>query len=172
MIEAAGDNSSIVTDYQYEKTTYSDSQFMKDYLEKEDVHQEQVTVVTDGAYSGKINEELATEKNVQLVTTNLTGREAQDIAADFEFNKDGTKVEKCAGALNPKATAIIPRQASARFPFTAASANNVLIKTSAAPKPSNAPTGKQYPQTQNGVPSSRDTGIQRNLRSFPISATE
>ena len=30
--------------------------------------------------------------NVQLVTTNLTGREAEDIAADFEFNEEGTKV--------------------------------------------------------------------------------
>ena len=33
------------------------------------------------------NEELAVEKNIQLATMNLTGREAEDIVADFEFNE-------------------------------------------------------------------------------------
>lgn len=100
--EAASDDGSIVTDYQYERNTYSDSQFMKDYLEKEDSHTEPAMIVTDGAYSGKTNEELAAEKNVQLVATNLTGREAEDIIADFEFNEEGTKVERCAGGFKPK----------------------------------------------------------------------
>ncbi len=40
VVEAAGEAGSIVTDYQYEKNTCSDSQFMKDYLEKEEAHQE------------------------------------------------------------------------------------------------------------------------------------
>lgn len=48
VVEAAGEAGSIVTDYQYEKNTCSDSQFMKDYLEKEEAHQEQATVVADG----------------------------------------------------------------------------------------------------------------------------
>ena len=100
--EASGEECSIVTDYQYEKNTHSDSQFLKDFLAKEETHDEPVTVVTDGAYSGRTNEELAAEKNVELVTTNLTGREADDILADFEFNEDGTKVEKCAGGYAPK----------------------------------------------------------------------
>ena len=100
--EAAGENGSIVLDYQYEQNTYSDSQFMKDFLEKEEVHSEEVTVVTDGAYAGKVNEEKAAEKNIQLITTNLTGREADDILADFEFNEEGTRVIKCAGGFEPK----------------------------------------------------------------------
>ena len=40
VVEAAGEAGSIVTDYQYEKNTCSASQFMKDYLEKEEAHQE------------------------------------------------------------------------------------------------------------------------------------
>lgn len=63
---------------------------------------ETVTIVTDGAYSGTQNEELAAEKNVRLVTTNLIGREAEDIMADFEFSKDGRKVLKCPGGHEPK----------------------------------------------------------------------
>lgn len=47
--------------------------------------------MTDGVYSGTQNEEIAAEKNVRLVTTNLTGREAEDILADFEFSEDFKK---------------------------------------------------------------------------------
>lgn len=37
----------------------------------------------------------AKEKNVNLITTSLTGRDTVDIMADFEFNETGTKVLQC-----------------------------------------------------------------------------
>ena len=82
--EAAGEKGSIVIDYQYEQNTHSDSQFLKEALEAEPVHEEPVTIVTDGAYAGSQNQERAKEKNIELVTTNLTGRETEDIMGDFE----------------------------------------------------------------------------------------
>lgn len=100
--EVSGENGSIVTDYQYETNTYSDSQFLKDSLEGMGKQEEQVTVVTDGAYAGRHITELAEENNVCLVHTNLTGREAEDILADFEFNEEGNKVLKCPGGFEPK----------------------------------------------------------------------
>lgn len=115
--EAAGEGCSIVTDYQYEKNTHSDSQFLKDFLSREETHAEPVTVVTDGAYSGKGNEDLAAQKKVELVTTNLTGREADDILADFEFNEDGTKVEKCAGGCEPKSCSYNAQTGQCRVSF-------------------------------------------------------
>ena len=115
--EASGDGGSIVTDYQYEKNTYSDSQFMKDYLEKEAPHTEPAVIVTDGAYSGGTNEGLAAEKNIQIVATNLTGREAEDIMADFEFNEEGTKVEKCAGGFKPKSCSYNPQTGQCTVSF-------------------------------------------------------
>ena len=102
VIEASGKNGSIIEDYQYEQNTHSDSQFLKETLDSMEKQAETVTVVTDGAYSGTQNEELAAEKNVRLVTTNLTGREAEDIIADFEFSEDGRKVIKCPGGHEPK----------------------------------------------------------------------
>lgn len=102
VIEASGKNGSIIEDYQYEQNTHSDSQFLKETLDSMEKQAETVTVVTDGAYSGTQNEELAAEKNVRLVTTNLTGREAEDIMADFEFSEDGRKVIKCPGGHEPK----------------------------------------------------------------------
>lgn len=102
VIEASGKNGSIIEDYQYEQNTHSDSQFLKETLDSMEKQDETVTIVTDGAYSGTQNDELAAEKNVRLVTTNLTGREAEDIMADFEFSEDGRKVIKCPGGHEPK----------------------------------------------------------------------
>jgi len=102
MIEAASEGCSIVEDYQYEQNTHSDSQFMKETLESMEKGTEPVTIVTDGAYSGTENSKLAEEKNVNLVSTNLTGRETDDILADFEFSGDGKKVTKCPGGYAPK----------------------------------------------------------------------
>ena len=58
-------------------------------------------MVTDGAYCGEELKKLARSKNIDLVTTNLTGRKVADIHADFEFNDDGTKVIRCPGGCTP-----------------------------------------------------------------------
>lgn len=100
--EASGEEGSIITDYQYEQNTYSDSQFMKDALKGTARQDTPVTIITDGAYSGQENEEIAKEKNVTLVTTNLTGRETEDIFGDFEFSEDGKTVAKCPCGHAPK----------------------------------------------------------------------
>lgn len=100
--EASGENGSIVVDYQYEQNTHSDSQFLQETLEAEPKHEETVTIVTDGAYASSRNTEVAEEKNIELVTTNLTGRKTEDILGDFEYNEEGTKVTKCPGGHTPK----------------------------------------------------------------------
>lgn len=60
-----------------------------------DVQEKTITVVADGGYSGTENTALAKEKNVNLITTSLTRREAPDIIADFEFNEEGAKMLRC-----------------------------------------------------------------------------
>lgn len=92
----------IVTDYQYEQNNHSDSEFMKETLESMEKQEETVTIVTDGAYSGQANQAAAAEKNVVLVTTNLTGRKVEDFLADFVFSEDGSQVLKCPGGFAPK----------------------------------------------------------------------
>ena len=80
--ESVGEAGSIVTDYQYEQNNHSDREFLKEHLESAEKRPEQVTLVTDGAYSGKENRRLAQEKNIDLVTTNLTGK----VRASFPKN--------------------------------------------------------------------------------------
>ena len=75
---------------------------MKDSLARTEVQDETVTVVADGAYSGKENHDLAAEKNLRLVNTDLSGKFVDDILAEFVFNEEGTKVLRCPAGYEPK----------------------------------------------------------------------
>ena len=100
--ETIGTNGSVVTEYRYEQNNHSDSQFIREHLEQMDKQEEPTVIITDGAYSGTENTQLAADKNVELITTNLTGKPAPDILADFEFNEEGTKVLRCPAGHTPK----------------------------------------------------------------------
>ena len=100
--ECVGLNGSVVTEYQYEQNNHSDSQFIREHLQQMDYQEERTVIITDGAYSGTENTQLAADKNVELITTNLTGKPAADILADFEFNEEGTKVLRCPAGYAPK----------------------------------------------------------------------
>ncbi|MBS6172723.1 MAG: hypothetical protein KH845_13700 [Clostridiales bacterium] len=100
--ESVGTNGSVVTEYQYEQNNHSDSQFIQEHLEQMDKQKERTVIATDGAYSGIENTQLAADKNVELITTSLTGKPAPDILADFEFNEEGTKVLRCTAGHEPK----------------------------------------------------------------------
>lgn len=102
LVEEKGEEGSLVTEYQVEQNTYSDSGFLDDYLDNIGKQEEEVTVVADGAFSGKKQEAHAAENNVKVVNTNLTGKEARDIAADFQSNEDGTRVTKWPNGKAPK----------------------------------------------------------------------
>jgi hypothetical protein len=67
--ESVGENGSVITDYQFEQNTYSDSQFLHDSWEKMDTQEEAVILATDGAYPTPENQKLAESKNVQIVST-------------------------------------------------------------------------------------------------------
>ena len=63
---------------------------------------EKICITADGAYSGDENTKLAKEKNVELITTTLSGKETPDVFADFTYNEDGTKLESCAAGYAPQ----------------------------------------------------------------------
>lgn len=99
--ETVGKNGSVVTDYQYDKNTHTDSQFLQESLNAMEKSDDEIVLITDGGYDGQDNIALAKTKNVKLVTTALIGKEAPDVLADFEFNEDGTKLIKCAAGYEP-----------------------------------------------------------------------
>jgi len=97
--ETVDKNGAVITDYQVEQNTYSDSDFMKDRLNRlEDKSEEEgnkTTIVTDGAYASEDNDKLAEEKNAEIITTNLTGKETPDVIGNFEVNEEETEIIKC-----------------------------------------------------------------------------
>ena len=100
--ETVDRNGSVITDYQFEQNIYSDSRFLKDSLERTEVQEKKSTLITDGAYSGKENHDLAAQKNIRLINTDLSGKPVDDILADFVFNETGTKVVRCPAGYEPK----------------------------------------------------------------------
>lgn len=100
--ETVGRNGSVVTDYQYERNIYSDSQFLKDSLGKTPIQEEGSVLIADGAYSGQENRDMAQKKHIRLVNTGLSGKPVDDIQADFVFNEEGTKVLRCPAGYEPK----------------------------------------------------------------------
>lgn len=100
--ESVGSGGSVVTDYQYAPNRQSDSQFLKDHLRKMQVQSEKAVLVADGAYCGTENVKLAKDKNIELITTSLTGKPVKDILSEFTISEDGTKVLECPAGHTPK----------------------------------------------------------------------
>ena len=101
-VESSNENGdTLITDYQFEQNTYSDKKFIDEAIENMETQPDDapVTIVADGAYTA--NEILAKKKNIDVVNTNLSGKETADIYADFEFNEDGTEIIKCPGGHSP-----------------------------------------------------------------------
>ena len=134
VIESVGDNGSIVTDYQYEKNIHSDSQFLKEAIDSMEKSSEPVVLITDGAYSGQKNADAAAEKNIELVTTDLTGRETKDIAADFLFTEEGTRVISCPAGNAPKSCSYIKQTGQCRISFPRNKCENCPHRDQCQPK--------------------------------------
>ena len=115
--ESVGANGSVVTDYAVEQNNTSDSTLLKNHLTQMEKQDETVTMIADGAYSGTNNKELAEEKNVELITTDLTGKDVNPIFADFEFNEDGTRVITCPVGNQPKGCTYIKQSGMCRVSF-------------------------------------------------------
>ena len=126
--ESVGENGSVVTDYQYEQNTYSDSQFLHDSLEKMDEQDETVIIATDGAYPTPENQKLAESKNIEIASSNMTGRKANDICADFVMNKEKTAIIQCPAGIEPISCSGPYKNGQMRVTFPAATCNNCPYK--------------------------------------------
>lgn len=101
LVESVGKHGSLITDYAYKKNTYADNQFMKDYLEKQPIYDEEILITADGAYNSVANTKTAKEHKIKLVTTNFTGIKPDDIYAEFKFTQDGHYLIECINGCSP-----------------------------------------------------------------------
>ena len=115
--EDVGDNGSIVTDYQFGQNTHSDTDFLAEHLDGEERTPERRTLVADGAFSSGDLRKKADEKNIDLVTTDLTGRETKDIYADFVFAEDGESIVRCPAGNKPVSSSKVRSTGKCRASF-------------------------------------------------------
>ena len=99
--ESVSASGSLITDYSVHTNNTSDSEMLKKHLKNMEVQKERVSMTVDGAYGSVDNIELAASKNVELIPTDLSGKNTNPIYADFEMNEDGTKVLKCPAGNEP-----------------------------------------------------------------------
>lgn len=134
VIETVGEDSSLITGIDIEQNTYSDSQFCKDYIcQKGDDTPE--TMIADGAYGGTVNQALAEEKNINLVTTSLSGPDVDPIFAQFTMNEEGTKVIRCPMGHAPIKTTHYPKKDTCRALFSKSCCENCPHKDECKAKP-------------------------------------
>lgn len=100
--ESVGANGSVVTDYEYETNTYSDSQFLKDRLEELPAQQENSCLIVDGAYYSDAMAAKAQEKNIELIPTALKARQGRSNKADYVLDEEKTTILKCPAGHAPK----------------------------------------------------------------------
>ena len=116
VIETVGEEGSLITGIRTEQNTYSDSQFCKDYIDQKEGDAPE-TMIADGAYGGFENQNLAEGKNINLVTTSLSGPEADPIFAQFTFNEEGTQILSCPKGHAPIKTTHYPKKDTCRALF-------------------------------------------------------
>lgn len=118
IVETVGENGdSLITDVEYEKNTHSDSAFCKEYLDSRPDNAESEIMIADGAYSGAENQELAASKNMELITTALSGKETNKIFSGFTFTEDGSQVTSCPMGHVPVKTTFYPKTGMCRALF-------------------------------------------------------
>lgn len=64
--------------------------------------EEKTIISADGAYSSDENTELASRNNINLITTDLKGKDVDSVTGAFELNEDGTRVLHCPAGNVPK----------------------------------------------------------------------
>ena len=66
--ETVDENGSVVTDYQYDENTHSDTAFLHEAIESSEISEETTAFIADGAYAGKELQEEAAGKNIGIRT--------------------------------------------------------------------------------------------------------
>lgn len=115
--EAVDENGSIVTDYQYDVNTRSDSDFLREAIENMPETNEPAYLIADGAYSSEEIARTAAEKNISIVTTGLLGRQPRPILSEFQLDESGHLVISCPAGNAPKSCSFSPSNNSIRVSF-------------------------------------------------------
>jgi len=103
-VETFNDDDAIITSYDYEPNSHSDSKFCKEVIEDLSEQESETTLLADGAYASIENTKLASKNNIELITTALLGKSPEAILAYFEINSQIREMVKCPAGHKPYKT--------------------------------------------------------------------
>ena len=101
VVESLGEDSAIITQFDFQTNNYSDSQFCKDVVDEMGKQSETVTLIADGAYFSQENIKNAAENNIELVTTSLSGQTPDEEIANFVVDEENHQVMNCPAGKAP-----------------------------------------------------------------------
>ncbi|MDD2391304.1 MAG: transposase [Desulfobacterales bacterium] len=104
LVETFDEKGGIITSYDYQKNHHSDSSFCKETIEKLGKQERPMQLLADGAYSSIENMALASENNIELITTALLGKSPEIIQAEFQLDVESKEVIKCPAGFSPYKT--------------------------------------------------------------------
>ena len=128
LVETTDDKGSIITSYDYDVNSHSDSSFCKEIIEKLGKQDDTNTLITDGAYGSTTNVELAAKNNINLVTTALIGKAPEIIQSEFEINETTNKVVRCPSGKTPYKTSYYEKTGIYRASFNKKSCEHCPLR--------------------------------------------
>ncbi len=95
IVEEIGEDIAIITDYDLKQNTYSDQNFMLDYIEKKEEKEIEDMLVDAGYFSGEIKEK-AEKKHINLIPTQTMGVKKEDtIISEFKIDEQNHTILSC-----------------------------------------------------------------------------
>lgn len=134
LVETFDENGAIITSYDYQTNSHSDSSFCRETIEKLGVQEQTVKLVADGAFASTENMELASQNNIELITTALIGKTPNVIQADFDINPQNNEVTKCPAGQTPYKTRYYETTEMYRASFNKSTCINCPLKESCGVK--------------------------------------
>lgn len=131
--ETVGKNGSIITDYEYEPNTYSDSTFLSDRIDELPAQKEKTSIIVDGAYYSQNVSDKATEKNIEILPTALAVKNRKDISG-FVINDDKTKILECPAGNKPDSCCYKKSNDEFKLTFQRSKCENCPHKDNCRPK--------------------------------------
>lgn len=120
LVETFDDTNAIITSYDYQKNSHSDSKFCKEVIEHLGEQKESITLLADGAYASTENTKAASKNNIELITTALLGKTPDVIQAHFEIDSQKKEVLKCPAGQKPYKTRYYEKTETYRASFNRA----------------------------------------------------
>ncbi|MEA1975963.1 MAG: transposase [Bacillota bacterium] len=102
--EVFDDDNRIYISYNYKPNIYSDTNFLRDFIEKQNKSEWEIMLLVDGAYYSYQLSKEAKEKNITLIPGELAGRKNNDKLPLTEHKIDSStnEISECANGKKPE----------------------------------------------------------------------